>query len=85
MKVKDLYMGMPVYIDPRCSTTEDKYGFIEEMMPLLGTVQKIEYISGNCIVIKGCNWFFEDLSQPVETIKTKPVTSVLFNPKDLVL
>ena len=66
MKVKDLFKGMPVYIDPRCFTTKIRYGLTKEMMNLTGTVQGIEYISGNCIEIEGFNWAFS-LLYPTKT------------------
>jgi len=34
MKIKELFKGMPVYIDPRCSSTEKTYGLIESMIKL---------------------------------------------------
>jgi len=83
MKVKELFIGMPVYIDPRCYTTKRRYGLTKEMIKLTGTVQKIKHISGNCIKIKEFNWAPEDLSHPIE--KTKSIKPVLFNPKELVL
>lgn len=85
MKIKELVKGMPVYIDPRCSTTEKTCGLIERMMELMGTVQKIEYINKdeNCVEIIGCNWDPADLSYP-KTKPVKPIKEVTFDPKELI-
>ena len=84
MEFKDLRKGMFVYIDPRCSATERHYGFIESMFKLMGTVQKIDYITEDYIEIDGCTWDPEDLTYPPPNPVVKPVKPVTFDPKELI-
>jgi hypothetical protein len=90
MDIKSLRAGMKVYIDRRSIQTEKEHGFVDQMMPMLGTTQRIQSISiyYNEVKISGYNWSPEDLSLPYKLKATKPVkkyTPVLFNPKELFL
>jgi len=88
MELEYLRKGIYVYIDPRCFVTEKTYGFVDNMMKLMGTVQMVSCISKEGIEIKGYSWSPEDLSLPPDLKKIKPIkkqTPVLFNPKELVL
>jgi hypothetical protein len=90
MDIKLLHGGMKVFIDPRSIQTKKEHGFVDQMMPMLGTTQRIQSISiyYNEVKISGYNWSPEDISLPHKLKKTKPVkkhTLVLFNPEELVL
>ena len=90
MDIKLLRVGMKVFINLQSIQTEKEHGFVDQMMSMLGTAQKIQSINiyYNEVEISGYNWSPEDLSLPHKLKKTKPVkkhTSVLFNPEELVL
>ncbi len=100
MDIELLHVGMKVHIDGRSSQTKREHGFVDQMIPMLGTVQIIQSVSiyYNEVQISGYNWSSEDLSlynwspedvslshKTKKVIDTKKVTPVLFNPKELVL
>jgi hypothetical protein len=90
MDIKLLHEGMEVLIDPRSAQTENEHGFVDQMMSMLGTTQRIQHVSiyYNEIEISGYNWSPEDISLPYKLKETKPLkkyTPILFNPKELIL
>lgn len=88
METELLKVGMKVCIDPRSAQTEREHGFVDVMMSMLGTTQKIQRIYDyGSVMIGGYNWSPEDLSLPYKLKESKPVkkyTPVLFNPEELV-